>query len=108
MKKSDLKIGYLLECRNGILKMLMPSEDTLVLMGQDGCYYEIDALKDDLTTNFDKDFDIVKVYGLSKYHSRVLDFDKCDRKLLWTNQKKEMTVEQIEKELGYSIKIIKG
>lgn len=109
MQKSDLKIGYLVECRNGVKKMLMPNEYRTVLVSKDGFYYDLNSLKDDLTTDFDEDFDIMKVYGLSKFSTEVLTFDIDHRDLLWEREKskKEMTISEIEKELGYSIKIIK-
>lgn len=107
MRKSDLRIGYLLECRNGELKMLMPTTGQDILIAKHGGYYQISALKEDLTTDFSEKYDIVKVYGFSSYSSSVLDFDKRGRELLWERDKKEMTIAQIEKELGYSIKIIK-
>lgn len=33
--------------------------------------------------------------------------DNCDRKVIYENCKREMTIEEIEKALGYSVKIIK-
>lgn len=107
MEKSDLKIGYLLECRNGQLKMLMPTTHGEILISERGDFYEKNSLKNDLTTDFSKEYDIVKVYGFTRHMTRALDFDKNYRELLWNREKKEMTVAQIEKELGYSIKIIK-
>lgn len=53
--------------------------------------------------------DIMEVYGHSRYASSTLEFNTDDRELLWKREedKKEMTLAEIENELGYSIKIIK-
>lgn len=108
MRKEDLKIGYLLECRNGELKMLMPTSYGTVLISKSHNFYEFDSLKDDLTTTFSEDFDIMKVYGFSVFNSEALKFNIDKRPLLWERKdRKEMTISEIEKELGYSIKIIK-
>lgn len=53
--------------------------------------------------------DIVKVYGLASDHKNIFDFSDLDknRPLLYS-EKRVMTVEEIENELGYNIEIIKN
>lgn len=66
---------------------------------------------DNLTSKTgDISFDIVKVYAQNegKYiDGNVLSEDKeAFFDLIWERKVKEMTISEIEKELGYSIKII--
>lgn len=51
-------------------------------------------------------FSIIKVYDLAP-HNKFDFMEPGDRELLWDGSKKEMTIEEIEKELGYSVKIVK-
>ena len=107
---SDIKDGYLLE-----LSGYMGEDYALVTSTNDGklCYCG-DKYHDML--NFDRDFlrtDTKKVrinaiYG-RRTHPWFIDGIKgtSDRILLWKRKAKEMTVAEIEKALGYPVKIIK-
>ena len=58
------------------------------------------------------DYDIVKIWGLSKTPGFIDDIftfvDEQHRDVIWERDPvKEMTVAEIEKELGYSIKVVK-
>ena len=81
----DLKAGYLVELRDGKLRMVMESTEGKVLIEEyNGFYLELK----DYSDNFkDKDgdsrYDIMKVYGFAQYNSRTLDFTTEDRELLW-------------------------
>lgn len=100
MRKSDLKIGYLLECRNGELKMLMPTTGQDILIAKHGGFYGISALKEDLTTDFSEKYDIVKVYGFSSYRSCALDFDKKRKRASMGKRKKGNDCRTNRKRIG--------
>jgi len=116
--KKDLKIGYLVRHRNGTLKMVMPIQSgspekcLLVLVSSTGLWSELNAYSEDLISKCASSkgtLDVLEVYGYSEYSTTALEFNTSHRHLLWKREepKKEMTIADIEKELGYSIKIIK-
>lgn len=110
MNKSDLKVGYLVRYRNGSLRMVMPVEECdFVFVGEDGSWMGCEDYDEQLTCNNFEELDVVEIYGFSKHANNPLKTETSDRKLLWERQddKKEMTIQEIEKELGYSIKIVK-
>ena len=110
MEKSELKVGYLVRYRNGELRIVMPVEKSygFVFINEEGSWMGYEDYNKSLMCIGDKEFDIVEVYGFSKYIPDVLKTNINDRELLWKREgEKEMTISQIEKELGYSIKIIK-
>lgn len=56
---------------------------------------------------YSDNYDIVEVYDLS-YNNRTDFFLPYNRKCLWKyDSQKEMTIKEIEKELGYPVKIVK-
>ena len=79
---------------------------------QNGGWMSSSSYNEDLTIKDScKKYDIMKVYAQNKgqyinggvFTKKISDFD-----LMWErDDKKEMTISEIEKELGYSIKIIK-
>ena len=90
MKKEDLKVGYLVETRDGTLRMVMPSQKEIVLIRSNGYHRQFNFYNEDLTNcdSFNKANDIVKVWGYSHYSNKVLEFDITDRELLW--ERKEL------------------
>ena len=118
MKKKDLKVGYLVELRNGKRYLVMP------VNGDDGVDLELvtkdsvrplDWYDDNLVctrTSFSctytkKEMDIMKVYGLVDWPLYALRPDTNDRKLLWERKEtKKMTVAEIENILGYKIEVV--
>lgn len=117
--KDDLKVGYVVQRRDGTLFMVVPvmskgganNEYEMRIVDKEYHWDSIPKYSDDLKTdnNF-TGFDIVKVYGFSKYANNCLQISTENRNLIWERKeeiKKEMTVEEIEKELGYSVKIVK-
>lgn len=110
MKKSDLNLLYLVITRDGTKWLIAESIEGLVLV-QDKLrgWVSLADYNNDLTMKRMPNLDIMKVYSLSKYATYSLSFDEHDRGLIWERVgPKEMTVEQIEKELGYKIKIVGG
>lgn len=112
MKKSDLKTGMVVEIRNGekYLVMLNPDCKDKELINFKGGYMPLSNYNNELMLKkFNKGFDIVKVYSVgSSIYWLLSDKERMEFKLIWKREEetKEMTVEQIEKELGYKIKIV--
>ena len=107
--KDDLKVGYLVEFRrNEEHYIVMPDlSDKLTLVGEGG-YNGLSHYGCDLKNNLYSELDIVRVWGRPSKHMSLLKCETKDRELLWErDNRKEMTVAEIEKELGYSIKIVK-
>lgn len=108
MKKLDLKTGYLVKYRNGNLRMVMPSSEGMIFVGEDGGHMFMNDYNEDLLCETGKAYDIMEVWGFSDFCIYALKVKTDNRKLLWSREdKKEMTISEIEKELGYSIKIVK-
>ena len=80
----DLKVGYLVELRDGSGNMVMEVTEGKVLIEEyNGYYLELNAYNNNLNYYGDSDYDIIKVYGFSKYKSKALKFTTKDRELLW-------------------------
>ena len=115
----DLKGGMRVVRRDGQIGILMPIKNDrfVMLKGLNGCWDYVDHKRynSDLTHKADyfiddpTPYDIMKVYDLCKgsaLDSMVHIYPNDD--LLWEREEaKEMTVAEIEKELGYSIKVVK-
>lgn len=112
--KADLKVGYVVKFRRGDLRMIMPASlGKLVAIASDGTNGDISKYRDDLTHRYGEkatdfaDFDIMEVYGLSCWDHEAYMISTSSRELLWKREEaKKMTVEEIEKELGYKIEIV--
>ena len=94
----DIKEGYLVEDVHGYIWVVSKKkDDTLVLVNE----YDFALLTKGVFG------EISRVYDLSTHYSGGL-FNCNNRELLWERKEiKEMTVAEIEKELGYSIKVVK-
>ena len=112
-KKEDIKPGYLLEIeKNDGMKYL-----AIVTYGNTGgeaqlCYSSeyawapISDLSDDLYNSLLRSSKITKVYGYAP-NCYAYKIDAYQRPLLWERKEpKEMTVAEIEKLLGYPVKIV--
>lgn len=110
MKKSDLRTGMKVTLRNGDNYIVLLnakhkySDNKNILVGchnYDSCDWVIlDNYNEDLTNNKEnKSFDIVKVEECE--HLGYLFTDRLE----FSQPTKEMTLAEIEKELGYKIKI---
>lgn len=107
--KRDLKAGQLVKCRNTILYKVLPTVNSLVLVNSESVYHSINYINDDLKSPIGNLYDIMEVYDFPKYSADLLNSDIKYRELLWQREEvKEMTVEEISKELGYKVKIIGG
>lgn len=110
MSKNDLQLLYLVVTRDGRKWLVAQSTKEKVLVCNDNdIWISIDDYNSDLTIENAPHLDIMKVYSCSRYASCSLHCDRCDRDLIWEREEvKEMTLEQVEKELGYKIKIVGG
>lgn len=102
----DLKAGMLVELKNGIIGILIPLDDRLeVYKANFEAVAEAGLLSNDISDTIKISYSIVRVYSLSN-SSRL--FNTQTRQLLWEYEEavKEMTIEEIEAELGYKVKIV--
>lgn len=101
--KSDLKDGMVVEYRNGIRYLVLGDK----LIGE-FTWASLKHIREDLLSNSGV-LTIDKVYTTSAYRLGQLFNDKF-LTLIWERPKEEpakkMTVEEIEKELGYKVEIV--
>ena len=109
MTLKDLRSGMVVETRDGDRYLVLVDGEDIHMMCGDGALHmgqwEVQQLyHDDLTRkNGFNDHDVMKVY------SRVQSFYKVNatKNLLWEREKaKKMTLEEIEKALGYPVKVV--
>lgn len=115
MTKQDLKAGMVVECRcgrvyqvfRGIERSILVDKDVIINVNED-TWIGFDDIDDDLTTSFDHDFDIMKVYKSPTVSrtTKPLNYKNWDC-VFERKEVKELTVSEIEKLLGYSVKIVK-
>lgn len=84
MIKSDLKVGYVVELKNGQLYMVMPRNNDIILDNNDG-FMDLNRYTDDfkLSNLNDDDYDIAKIYGFIETKQCSLAINSKDRPLLW-------------------------
>jgi hypothetical protein len=87
--KADLKVGYVVKYRDGILAMVMPGRNgNLIMIDKMQRYAELSYYEDDLLGRFrEHDYiDIVEVYGYSHFNYTAMDIVPNDRELLWKRE----------------------
>jgi hypothetical protein len=108
MKKSDLKQGALVQSRNGELRILLG--DKLVDLSN-GRYMRLEDIGEDLLCDemlFYKELSVDKVFQSSDTSEGYRRYIRKEPiKWTWERPHKELTVGEIEKLLGYKVKIIK-
>ena len=115
----DLKIGYVVRFSDNILGIIQPISELnniIILknhMNSDSpiIYYgwlPISAFNKDLTSKTNDLPDIIEVYGYAEIFGDALNISTNNRKLLYKKEeeRKNITIKEIEKELGYKINII--
>lgn len=104
--KDLIKSGTVVKVRNGMKYICING----IFMSESGftCLTDVNNLNEDLYFKTQgKDFEIIEIY---KTYASILSnlFDDEYLELVWKRpERRELTIEEIEKELGYSIKIIK-
>lgn len=112
MTKSDLIAGkHVVETRDEEKYLIFDSKKGKFMFGVRGGFMDLkdydESLK--LIDNYEY-FDITKVYELKCPASQCSIKERCEEylNLIWERtEPKEMTMEELEKELGYPVKIVK-
>lgn len=120
--KTQLQPMDIVKLRNGYIAFIayhQYSSDELAIYSpkHDGCLFYLDDYTGDLKNTKNKNVDIINLYrGTDQYNIIVDLFQGHDYEYVeshtpfsWSvkiNSTKKMTIEEIEKELGYSIEII--
>lgn len=112
MKKSDLKPFYVVKTNGGFYYLVCQGDKGLCFVRENG-WLEFYELNENLEC-YDNFYTISEVYGYGRKGPFCNKISAENRELLWKRGKenndiedaKEVTIEQIEKELGYKIKIV--
>lgn len=108
----DLKPGMLVQLLNGEYGILVPAHinGELCVIVRDSITGRLSIGTSDLRfypeEGLINSYSIIRVYDLS-YNNKPDFMEPGNRELLYDCSKKEMTIEEIEKELGYPVKIVK-
>lgn len=108
MKKSDLIAGkHVVETREEKKYLIFDSKEGKFMYGICDGFMNLKNYDESLKLmDEDEDFDIMKVYEL-KYPASKYSINRA-LTLIWERtEPKEMTMEELEKELGYKVKIVK-
>ena len=100
IKDIEIKEGMLIICQKG--KYLVTRN----------CYDELIAAHEKGSSWFGiretSPVEVEAIYDRPVLYAKTCQFSTSDRRLLWKKPEvKEMTVAEIEKELGYSVKVVK-
>lgn len=119
--KQDLKTGMIIELRNGKKAMILLGTKNGDIFGGE-IYGSLDNFDynlknntpyNDLSKKYVEQIDIIKVYQpiLNYLSNGIFGKNTDNYDLIWERREephpREMTVKEIEKELGYSVKIVK-
>ena len=110
-KVKDLKAGMLVKLVNGDYGVLIPAyrDNSLCVLTRTitgKMNISTSSLRFYPEVGLVEGYSIIQVYDVAP-HNQFDFMVPGARKLLWDGSKKEMTIEEIEKELGYSVKIVK-
>lgn len=103
--KKDLKSGMVVELRNGSKRLIIECDEGLICVEISNADF-VSQYNKDLTHSVHKHLDIQKVFDYPTISINYM-IGK-NKKPIWERKApKEMTIKEIEKELGYPIKIVK-
>ena len=109
-KSADLfNSGYVCVLRDGTVCKFERLSNGNVCLSSEKHWYPVEKI-DVETMGYpeEPELDITKIYGFAKYPRNAWKCSIEGRELIWERkEKKEMTIAEIEKELGYSVKIVK-
>lgn len=106
---ADLKPCYMVEQRDGVLRMVIDTEKGLTIISKDEFHSSLSDYNDDFTyINPNSNVcDIIKVYGLSKYCYSSLQFNTEVRDLLWERKEEpkitELTLQDVADKMGIPV-----
>ena len=112
MKKSDLIAGkHVVETRNGEKYLILDSEEGKFMYEVHDGFMDLERYHEELTRmTGNKEYDIMKIYELKKPGNEYCIDKHCEEylDLVWERtEPKEMTMAELEEELGYKVKIVK-
>ena len=106
----DLKPGMLVKLLNGRYGVVIPIGSGLAIIGKRETYERMSIFTSNINFypafTFCSSYSVVEVYDLAITNEADF-FMPGSRKCLWRYNEKEMTISEIEKELGYPVKIVK-
>lgn len=108
MKRNDLKIGMVVEFRNGNKYLTYPSIESegLILIRESG-FIDLDNLDKDLKSIWESDFDIIKVFD-ARSDLDLAFYNWDSMMLLWErDEPTEVTMEEIAKLKGCKVENLK-
>lgn len=82
MKKSDLRIGYVVEIATGQKYMVLPTSENTLTFARKGGFIDFSNIADDLTCP-NQNYEIERVYGYNEDPRESLLLDIAHRPLLW-------------------------
>ena len=107
--KADLQDGMVVELRNGKHLLVVKRGKKLKMLTETQYYSGEDVTEDLKQKNNEKrgELDIVKVFAPAPLEkvANVLNLIEMKGEMLW-ERREEMTLAEVEKELGYKIKIV--
>ena len=108
---ADLQDGMVVQLRNKLCFLVVKRNDQMRMVAEGG-YYKGQDLTDNLKSRLllaetKHDLDVMKVFEAAPLEevANISQLIKNKGKLLW-ERREEMTIEEVEKELGYKIKIV--
>lgn len=107
--KDDLKIGHIVKCDGELHMVTCTSDGDMVFVDKTNCYLDLKSYDRNLNrTDNDSGWVITEVYGYSRWPHETRLLCTKNRPLLWKREEptKKMTIEEIEKELGYKVEIV--
>ncbi|UXQ88797.1 protein of unknown function DUF5320 [Tenacibaculum phage Larrie] len=116
MYKSDLKTGFVIENRDGKFGLVMKDTSRGDVIAAnleknvEKTWCTLSSYNEDLTSKSNKIFDIVRVFDNLSRQSNNNAASLSDKgSLIWERPKpKKMTINDIEKELGYKIELVEN
>lgn len=109
-KKSSLTTGMVVKLRNGAHRVIVPSEEGLLLVSDAGISRYVSDYNYDLTHPDTHALDVVEVWGRVLNISHAADAfttDRTHRHRLWQrDDAKRMTWGEIGKALGHSVEVV--
>lgn len=107
---NDIKSGYVVKFRDGKLMMVMRAGDfEKILCDDEGDWIYMSRYSSSFKHPILKRCDIAEVYGLVEegHYEDAAFLDTDHRPLLWKRSEPvKMTVEEINKKLGYEVEIV--